>query len=145
MMHARDENLLNLIKFHEGWAPYPRKDIDGLTVGYGHNLLGCPLSRRVGMFMMQEDLQVAWDECAASIPAFAALDDTRKAVLVDMRYNLGLRSLLRFVKMLEAVADGDYTRAADEILDSTYAAQVPNRALRLSTMMKTGEWPDIGG
>jgi lysozyme len=61
---------------------------------------------------------------------YDGLDEERKSAVNDMSYNLGLPKLLKFEKTKEAIIKGDYDKAADEILDSKYARQLPNRAKR---------------
>lgn len=71
---------------------------------------------------------------------FDRLDDVRKGVLLNMAYQLGVPGLLEFHATLALVRDGHYDQAADEMLDSDWARQTPERAKRLSRQMKTGEW-----
>ena len=47
-----------------------------------------------------------------------------------MCYNLGIKKLLGFKLLLEAIDEADYETASREILDSKCASQVPNRAKR---------------
>ena len=42
--------------------------------------------------------------------------------------------------MLAAVEEGDYKKAAKEMLDSKWAFQVKGRAVELAKIMETGEW-----
>ena len=52
--------------------------------------------------------------------------------MINMLFNLGLPRLLGFTNMWAAIQAGDYAKAADEMLDSKWAAQVgeSNRACR---------------
>ena len=59
-----------------------------------------------------------------------------KNILSNMHYNLGLTRLLKFKKMWAALEDNDFNTAADEMLDSRWATQVPNRANRLADRMR---------
>jgi GH24 family phage-related lysozyme (muramidase) len=47
-----------------------------------------------------------------------------------MCYNLGIKGLLKFKKFLNAVDESDYETAAEELKQSKYYKQVPNRAKR---------------
>lgn len=66
---------------------------------------------------------------------FNTLPPQAQVVMLDMSYNLG--SHFRFPRMFDALQRGDYNAAADEILDSTYAGQVGNRATRNADMMRS--------
>ena len=45
-----------------------------------------------------------------------------------MMFNMGRPRLSRFHKMKRAVDSSDWTEAANQMLDSKWARQVPNRA-----------------
>jgi len=66
------------------------------------------------------------------------LTQTRKDVLTEMAFNLGIPRLNGFKKMWKAIENGDYETAADEQLDSKWARQVGVRAMRLSKRMREG-------
>ena len=53
-----------------------------------------------------------------------------------MMFNMGRPRLSRFHKMKKAVDSSDWTEAANQMLDSKWARQVPNRANRLIERMK---------
>ena len=52
-----------------------------------------------------------------------------------MMFNLGRPRLTNFVRMRQAVNEGNYIEAKIQMLDSKWAKQVPNRAERLSERM----------
>ena len=95
--------------------------------------------------MLEHDAAGASAEVDGALPWSGALDDARRAVLVNMAFNMGLgvhgqSGLLGFTRMLGAVERGDYDRASAEMMDSRWAQQVGPRAQRLSRQMQTGEW-----
>jgi len=69
---------------------------------------------------------------------FDALSPARKMVLLDLSYNLGGPNLGTFKKMQASIKKGDYTTAAQELLRSKYAKQVPERALRNAKILASG-------
>ncbi|QEE30787.1 hypothetical protein FTW19_23975 [Terriglobus albidus] len=72
------------------------------------------------------------------VPSFPTLTATRQAVLIDMAFNLGLKRLAGFRKTLALLAAGDFAAAANEMLDSAWAREVPKRAKRDSDLMRAG-------
>ncbi len=60
----------------------------------------------------------------------------RRDVLVEMQYQLGFSGLSRFVLMWAALDNKDYETAADEMLDSRWAKQTPERAEELAGIMR---------
>lgn len=66
--------------------------------------------------------------------------DARIAVLLSMGYQMGLDGLAKFVNTLKFMGQGDFTKAAVNMLASQWARQTPNRAKRHAEQMKTGVW-----
>ena len=134
-------SVVELIQRHEGLRLKPYKCTAGkLTIGFGRNLEDVGITVEEATQMLQHDIA----ECIRqleTIDGFSVLDEVRRAVLIDMTFNLGFAGILAFKNMWRAVENRDYDKAAAEMLDSKWARQVGQRALRLSTMMQTGEWP----
>lgn len=133
--------LLEQLQRHEGLRLKPYRDTEGkLTVGYGRNLDDCGISEDEAGFMLDNDI----DEVVADLermPLYLRLDPIRKVVLANMCFNLGLTRFLEFRRMLAALADEDWERAAAEMMDSKWARQVGSRAVELSELMRRGEAP----
>lgn len=134
--------LTETLKRHEGFRATPYHDAVGkLTVGYGRNLEAVGVSTGMAESMLQEDIEAAVAGLDERLPWWRALDDVRQEVLVNMAFNVGLRGLLGFRRMLAAAEAGDYDTAADEMLDSRWEQQVGARAHELAAMMRQG--PDV--
>lgn len=73
--------------------------------------------------------------------AFAACNDVRGLVLIDMAYNMGVPGLNKFQYTLGQVAKGNWNAAADGMQDSKWYAQVGTRSVRLVAMMRSGKLP----
>lgn len=134
------EKLKELLIKHEGLRLFPYYDTVGkLTIGVGRNLSDKGISKEEAMILLENDIK----DCEKDLEKFdwyKELDEVRKIVILDMCFNLGLPKLLSFKKMIQALRNKDYTRAAHEMLDSKWAHQVGNRALELSEIMRTGEF-----
>jgi lysozyme len=130
-----------LIRKHEGYREGVYYDTVGVpTGGYGHAFLpGSKLPKDTWeqIFLYDYNLAVS-DYYYLDLD----LDPVRRAVMVDMLFNLGLPKLLKFKNTLAAIRQGDYERAARAMLNSKWARQVKSRAKQLSEMMRTGEWPN---
>ena len=72
------------------------------------------------------------------------LNDVRKAVIYDMVFNMGITRFNPdvWVNTFNAIKKKDFETAANEMLSSRWAKQVGNRSIRLSDMMRKGEWYD---
>lgn len=104
------------------------------TIGHGYNLEE-GMSREEAALLLRHRLLIAYNELNDALDSYyqARLDlmpNEIQEVLLDVAYNIGVPRLMNFKKMFGALAQNDYERAADELLDSRYAEQVPNRANR---------------
>lgn len=125
-----------LITENEALTKTPYKDQAGkLTIGYGRNLEERGIRYNEAELMLANDIEEAHIELKG-IDFYSELSDVRKAVLIDMAYNLGFVGLLKFKNMMEALRIKDYDKAAYEIENSKYWNQVGIRAKRNWYQMK---------
>lgn len=133
------DDALAMIRRHEGLRLKPYRCTAGrLTIGYGRNLDDVGISREEAEVMLQNDVRRSWQDLQAALPEVSAMTPARQAALTNMMFNLGRTRFSRFRKMLEALRVEDYEWAAREMLASTWAKQVGERATELATMMKEG-------
>jgi len=136
-----DQRALNLIEEDEDDVLTPYRDTVGvLTVGRGHNLER-PITQAQSDAYFKQDIADA-ESSLKNYRWYALLDIVRRAVVLNMMFNLGAPRFAGFKKMLAALGHADFATASDEMLDSKWAMQVGKRADRLAKMMKTGEWPE---
>lgn len=127
------------LKEDEGFSGKIYKDTTGKnTVGYGRNLDDNPLTRSEASYLLQNDLKKVRKQ-ARQFPFYDRMNSARKNVILNMVYNLGIRSFTGFRRMITALSTQDYELAAVEMLDSKWAVQVGERANRLAEIMKSGE------
>jgi len=129
--------LRRQLPIDEGTRTRPYRDSVGkLTIGVGRNLDDVGLSLGEIAYLLENDIAQADKAARALVPKFDTLTEERKAVLVNMAFNLGHYRLSMFVKLLAAVREARWDYAADEMLDSTWAEQVGERAQRLAIEMR---------
>lgn len=128
-----------LIRQHEGVRNKPYKDTVGkLTIGVGRNLDDVGISDAEIEVLLENDLKRAETDARAYYPKFDTLSDNRKAVLVDMSFNLGLTRLSEFKLLRAAMLRGDFKTASNQMMNSVWANQVKGRATRLAGLMRNG-------
>lgn len=136
--------LQKSLELHEGKVRHAYEDPEGyLTIGIGcmvDEKLGGGLCDKAIYAQLEHDINKAV-AFARQFPWFKDLSDVRHNVVVEMIFNLGPIRFRLFKDMIRALNDGDYNKAADEMLDSKWAKQVGVRALRLSKMMRVGQFP----
>lgn len=111
------------------------------TIGVGRCLDDRGITKAEALYLLDNDIASVSTELSAALPWFSKLDDARQNVLLNCAFNLGVGGLLKFVKTLEFVKQGNYKAAAAELLKSKWAGQVGDRAKRLSQIMDTGILP----
>lgn len=135
------EIVTEQLRRHEGVRATPYLDLAGkITVGIGRNLTDKPLTTDQIMYLFQQDLADATEdaETAVSKPVFDALSDNRRAVLVNLAFNLGVARLQKFKKMLLAVRAARWNEAAVELMDSEAGRTLTSRYQELADLMRQG-------
>lgn len=112
---------------------------DKLTIGIGRNLEDVGISEAEAHFLFENDVKrvetsVQRDKDISGI--YMRLDERRQEAILNMCFQLGLSGLKGFRKMWSALAMRDYERAYTEALDSKWARQTPNRAMRAAKILR---------
>ena len=132
-----------MLLHHEGKRNKAYTDSVGkLSIGIGRNLDDKGLSDDEIFHLLNNDIADAIEDVRHCFSCYDQLSEARRMVLVSMAFNLGRARLAKFVRFIGAVHLGRYDEAAEEMLDSTWAKQVGQRAITLATMMRddTTEW-----
>lgn len=138
-MRSQNTMLKQLLIKHEGVRLKPYQDTVGKwTIGVGRNLDDVGITYEEAMYLLTNDLRHVENDCLHAFPWYADLDEARQAVVASMVFNLGLAGFLRFKKLIKAIEQEDWPKAATEMLASQWAVQVGQRADELSTMMLRG-------
>lgn len=148
------DKLTDQLKRHEGYRKRMYLCAAGKeTIGFGYNLKANPLhlssleisnAYKNGMNEVEAErilklmISKCVDQLEEAIPFINKLDTVRQDILINMCFNMGLVGLLKFKKALLLVKAGDYQKASIEMLNSKWSKDVGNRALELSTQMKSG-------
>jgi lysozyme len=133
--------IVAMLKRDEGVRLKPYTDTVGkLTIGVGRNLTDVGISEAECETLLANDIA----KCEADAERFhwyAGLDDARKAVVLNMIFNLGAGAFRSFTNTIKAIEAGDYQDAAERMTQSLWARQVGARAARLAQIMRTGVVP----
>ena len=133
-------NLKARIEQHEGKRKFPYKDqFDNITIGIGRNLSGAGLSNDEILYLYGNDVQNAiHDAYKVFGEYFNTLSDARQEVLIEMIFQLGINRFRKFKETIEYIKSGEHEAASREMMNSTWAQQVPKRASELSKLYKKG-------
>lgn len=116
------------------------------TFGIGHLVLdsdpeygeevGTPVSEDRVIEAFNQDVETVLSDCNTLYDDFSDLPEEAQLIIANMMFNLGRPRLSKFKGMKAGVDARDWKKAADEMVDSAWYRQVPNRAGRLVTRMK---------
>ena len=135
--------LVEMIKRHEGVKSKVYLCSAGFeTIGVGRNISesGLGLSDDEINYLLANDIARVKGELSETYFWFVAMNEARQDSIIDICFNLGLTRLRGFVKALTAMSREQFDVAADEFMDSKWAKQVGTRAIRLTEMIRTGEY-----
>lgn len=145
------EELIEIVKEdlirHEGYVTEIYLCSEGYpTFGIGHMVteedmehtwpVGTPVTDERILGVFHSDCAVAYsDACAIFLNLDSQPKDVQR-VCVNMAFNLGRNRLSKFKNMITAVNEGNYAKAADEMVDSRWYKQVGNRSKELVEIMR---------
>ena len=87
--------------------------------------------------LFETDIKETIDECKLIYNDFDDLPEEAQYIIANMMFNMGRPRLSRFHKMKQAVDNRDWKEAANQMIDSRWYKQVPNRANLLVNRMKS--------
>ena len=108
------------------------------TIGYGRNLINTGISKKEAQLMLENDIEKA----IAILRDIFTFDEMKlwpqdmQIAMVDIVFTLGEYGFKQFGKMITAIKNKNFRLAAEELLDSRYAEQVPSRAKRNADMFR---------
>lgn len=121
---------------HEGLRLKPYHCPAGkLTIGIGRNLEDKGITEKEALVLLENDIRECIEDLKTVFQAFDGLPESVRRVMVDMRFNLGPNRFRKFRKMIKAVENRDFIKAAAEMKDSRWYSQVGQRARTLVNMM----------
>ena len=157
------QKLLAQLEVDEGLKLYPYKcTADRWTIGVGHNFQDNPFSideiifigiksrtfdaileeltkkgitHGDALWLLERDVDKAYAQLKKALPWIESKPDAVQRILVNMGF-MGVAKLLKFKNTLEFIRLDKYEEAAKEMLDSLWAKQVKDRAVRLSNIMR---------
>jgi len=147
-MMDKDELMKELIA-DEGFEYEIYLDhLDHHTLGVGHLITekdeeygqkaGTPISEQRIRECLDQDIATVCEELDINEPWWRGLSDNRQRVIANMCFNLGYPSFSGFKNFISAIQVSDWEKAAVEMMDSRWATQVGNRAVRLKERMLRG-------
>jgi lysozyme len=140
------DRLLASVKKHEGYRNKVYLDTLGKrTVGVGHLCVedfwedDKEYEEKFLMTILEHDLSDAIKGANDLLAENGCMDMNEKAheIIIEMVFQLGKTGVSKFRNMWKALSALDYSTAAEQMLDSRWAKQTPNRANGMADIMRS--------
>ena len=135
------EALMADLRRDEGCSLQAYQDTEGWwTIGFGRLIdkrKGGGISMAEAEDLLENDIEKFIDQMDAQMPGWRDYPENTQLALANMAFQMGISGLMKFEKMFAALDEGDYNTAADEALDSLWARQTPNRAARVTDVIRS--------
>ena len=140
------DRLLESVKKHEGYRNKVYLDTLGKrTVGVGHLCVedfwedDKEYDEKFLMTILEHDLETAIKGAKdlMSENGCMDMDEIAEEIIIEMIFQLGKTGVSKFKNMWKALSGLQYSAAADQMLDSRWAKQTPNRANGMANIMRS--------
>lgn len=135
--------LIDHFTLEEGLHLQAYKDHLGhWTIGIGHKLpsgknwSGYQITKEQAVETLYRDLAWAFEAAKEIYPRYDSYPDNVQLAIVDMIFNLGEPGYRQFTTTIGLIKAGKFDEAADQALQSKWARQVPNRAKRITDLLR---------
>ena len=130
-------SLLDNIKESEGFRSTVYKCTAGHdTIGYGFAIKDLYLTKKDCDMILERKNAELKIRVNNKFPFLADLPEEVQDVVIECCYQLGVSGFSNFKKTIEYLMQKDFENAGIEMLDSRWAKQTPNRAKKLSDIVK---------
>ena len=131
------KELLNRIKEHEGFRSRVYKCTEGYdTIGYGFAIKDLYLSEGISELILKEKVTNLRLRIEKKFDWFNEVPREVQEVLLEMSYQMGVSGVSKFKNALKHMRNGEWNKAADEMLLSRWYKQTPKRAKELSDIIR---------
>ncbi len=129
------------IKSHEGYRLDPYECTEGfLTGGYGHKILEneeVPTSKEGWEVLVDKDFEKAWSDMESLCETHNLPENEEMmSILCEMIFQLGFTGVSKFKMTIKALQEGNMEEASNQMKDSKWYVQTPNRCVSLAERMR---------
>ena len=129
------------IKSHEGFRLDPYECTEGfLTGGYGHKILEgeeVPTTKEGWEALFDKDFEKAWSDMEIVCETHNLPENEEMmSILCEMILQLGFTGVSKFKMMIKALQEGNMEEASNQMKDSKWYVQTPNRCVALAERMR---------
>ena len=129
--------LLEAVKLSEGFRDKVYKCTEGFdTIGYGFAIKDLVMDEDIAEMRLRRKLDSLIDRANKRFSFLKDMPVAVQDVIYEMCYQMGISGVSKFKKTLLYLENREFKMASKEMLDSRWARQTPNRANKLSNIVK---------
>ena len=131
-------DLITQIKEHEGFRARVYQCTEGYdTIGYGFAIKDLELTEHIADQILMKKLSELNLKIIDRFKWYFTSPQKVQDVVVNMCYQMGISGFSKFKKTIYYLETEQYEEAADEMLDSLWHKQTPNRSKELSDIIRS--------
>lgn len=115
---------------------YETLDGETLLMALIRDMKANGITRDEAMMLLRNDIYQSDADLRRKVKWYDRAPEELKEVLINMCFNMGIKTLLSFRNTLWYMGAGEYEKAATNMLKSRWARQVKGRALRLAERVR---------
>tara|TARA_R100001198_G_C5175831_1_gene174621 strand:- start:123 stop:527 length:405 start_codon:yes stop_codon:yes gene_type:complete len=130
-------SLLENIKESEGFRSRVYKCTEGYdTIGYGFAVKDLVMDKDIADMILERKVAELRLRVEQKFPFIDSMPEAVQDVMIEMCFQLGVSGFSKFKKTIQYLMTKQFEEAAVEMLDSKWYKQTPNRAKKLSDIVK---------
>lgn len=130
-------SLLENIKESEGFRNRVYKCTEGYdTIGYGFAVKDLVMDKDIADMILERKVAELRLRVEQKFPFIDSMPEAVQDVMIEMCFQLGVSGFSKFKKTIQYLMTKQFEEAAVEMLDSKWYKQTPNRAKKLSDIVK---------
>ena len=130
-------SLLENIKESEGFRNRVYKCTEGYdTIGYGFAVKDLVMDKDIADMILERKVAELRLRVEQKFPFIDSMPESVQDVMIEMCLQLGVSGFSKFKKTIQYLMTKQFEEAAVEMLDSNSYKQTPNRAKKLSDIVK---------
>lgn len=98
------------------------------TIGVGRNLQDRGVTEDEAMYLLDNDIKRVMNQLDEYWTVWRSFPEKAQLCCVDMSFQMGIKGFMGFRRTRALMEMGMWLEASEELLDSKYAIQTPNRA-----------------
>jgi lysozyme len=123
------DKIKTMLVRHEGLVCHLYQcKADKTSIGVGRNLSDVGITEDEAMYLLNNDIKRTTDDLDKNYGAWITFPAEARMVCIDLVFNLGITGFMKFKKTRQLMELGMWLEASEELLDSRYATQLPNRS-----------------